>query len=309
VRGNRRLDSLFGYEPGQLIGQTTRVWYASEEDFIAGGAVVYEQLSRGEIHQREQQMIRQDGTRFWCRLSGSAVDASDLGRGTVWMLEDVTEIKQAEEVLQHINFLNDQALDLTKAGYWLIDYRDPEYYTSSERAAAIFGESPTPGWRYHLMDEWMSRISAADPQVAELTGQLYGAALAGTTPRYDATYCYKRPIDGKVVWIHAIGNIERDAEGKPRFMYGVSQDVTEIKLAGLEMERARQIAEDATKAKSDFLANMSHEIRTPMNAIIGMSHLALQTELDKEQRNYLEKATRSGKDPLGHLNELLALSP
>jgi hypothetical protein len=119
----------------------------------------------------------------------------------------------AQDELKHINMMTDSALDLTKAGYWLIDYSDPEYYTSSERAAAIFGEHPTPGWRYHLMDEWYNRIAAADPKVAEATGAHYGEAVAGTIPRYDCTYCYKRPIDGKVAWIRAIGNVERDAEG------------------------------------------------------------------------------------------------
>src|SRR6185436_12110627 len=112
-------------------------------------------------------------------------------------IHDITERKLAEKTIAHTNMMSDSALDLTKAGYWLIDYSDPDYYTSSERAAAIFGEKPTPNYRYHLMEEWYSRIAAADPAVAEATGRHYADAVAGKVPRYDVTYCYKRPLDGR----------------------------------------------------------------------------------------------------------------
>ena len=219
-----------------------------------------------------------------------------------------TDRKRAEAELRRINYLSDIALELTGCGYWHIDYSDPDYYYQSEKAAKILGERAKPDGRYHLQDEWFARLLEADPEGAKQTSERYQGAIEGRFECYEATYAYRRPADGRIVWVHALGKVVRDKGGQAQYMYGVYQDVTQRVADEAALRDAMEKVEAATKAKSAFLANMSHEIRTPMNGIMGMTELALDTELTSEQRDYLNTVKSSADALLSLINDILDFS-
>ncbi len=221
---------------------------------------------------------------------------------------DLTERLEMEAEINRNNFFSDIALELTGSGYWHVDYSDPDYYFQSERTAKLLGEPLKEDGRYHLQNEWFSRLLEADPETAETTMERYQGAIDGKYSSYDSIYPYKRPIDDKVIWLHAAGKVVRDENGKIQHMYGAYQDITLLKKAEETLAQAKQDAETANQAKSEFLANMSHEIRTPMNAIIGFTELLNEQITDSRLKSYVKTIQSAGNNLLVLINDILDLS-
>src|SRR5580704_8678952 len=114
--------------------------------------------------------------------------------------------------------------------------------------------------------------------------------------------------DGRVVWFQCEAKMVRRKDGRPWFIHGVGFDVTEIKVAQQSLVMLLEASQAAVRTRNEFLANMSHEIRTPINGIMGMTLLALQTELNAEQTAYLQTVSGSADSLLEIVNDILDFS-
>jgi two-component system, sensor histidine kinase and response regulator len=181
-----------------------------------------------------------------------------------------------------------QTSAVAKLGGWDFQAGDRAPRMSFEALRAIgFPEHPSSAGR---LLRWVTRrgrralISAVRESLQTGTPFALEVELAAQSP---------------VRWARVVCQVEH-ADGRRR-LYGSVQDFT-------EQHDARQAALEASKAKSQFLANMSHEVRTPLNGILGMAQLALDDELEPEQRECLELIQLSGQNLLAIVNDVLDLS-
>nr|WP_321466693.1 PAS domain S-box protein [uncultured Desulfobulbus sp.] len=112
VRCNRRMEEIFGFSAGEIVGQTTRSWYQSEQEFIEAGQQIAHDLRTTGKHSAERQLCRKDGSLFWAKMNARPWDPADITKGLVGMIDDITVERQAAEALRKAK---DQAEAATRA--------------------------------------------------------------------------------------------------------------------------------------------------------------------------------------------------
>lgn len=136
-------------------------------------------------------------------------------------------------------------------------------------------------------------------------GIIKNAKEGNITKSFQNSWVSKENRERMFEWSNAL---VLDTNGEMEYVTTIGIDITEQKERQIELEKAKEMAEQATKAKSDFLANMSHEIRTPLNGIIGLTELVLKTDLESKQRDFLEKSNLSSHALLHVINDILDYS-
>ena len=212
--------------------------------------------------------------------------------------QDITELKNATEQAQREHAIMNSLINAIP---------DPIFYKNSqgrylgcnEAFAKVIGHPVADivgrGDHQLLGLEWADAVSVIDQNIL--------ARQEKTS--YEQWITYK---DGRRVLFETLKAPFWDHKGQMLGIMGISRDITHRKEEEDAIRFAKESAEEATRMKSDFLANMSHEIRTPMNAIIGLSHLALKTDMTPRQRDYITKVHRSGQHLLGIINDILDFS-
>jgi two-component system, sensor histidine kinase and response regulator len=299
---NRTLQEFLGCSEEELRGieQWNEIVHP---DVRLSNAKRYTEIIEGrrDADEYENKYIRRDGRvvigngRF--QLLRDAVGKPQY---LVALTEDITERKHSQEALQESEQLFRSIFENAPVGIGLYNVAKSEYFTN-RALHEILGYTHDD---LSSVDKWDQVVH---PDERASGAKRYAELLDGKKSD-DAWEQRFIRSDGRLVIADGTFAVVRDAAGNPQYLLNMTKDITDRKQAEAELLSAKEQAVAATAAKSEFLANMSHEIRTPMNAILGMTHLALKTELTAKQRDYLTKTKVAAQALLGIINDILDFS-
>jgi two-component system sensor histidine kinase/response regulator len=239
---------------------------------------------------------RQDGTEFPCELT--LIRITLQGRPALLAtIRDITERKQHEQALAASERRVRRILETCTEGFCRVDGQGG-LIEVNDAMCHILGRARDQVLGRHIYD-------FTDEENVRVFKQNIARRAKGESGAYEVSLL--RP-DGTRVPCRVNASPLVDEHDVIQGSFGMFTDITDQKRAETELKAAMQKAEEATQMKSMFLANMSHEIRTPMNAIIGLSHLALKTQLTPKQRDYVSKVHNAGTSLLAVINDILDFS-
>ncbi len=300
---------ISGYTKGELIGKPHNI-IRHPDTPSSVFENMWKTIQSGIVWEDEIKNLDKHGNPFWSasKITPEYQDGEIVGYMAI--RQDITQLKKKTYELEKLN----KNLDT------IILEKTNKLKMQSEivNQLVIFSQTDTKGI---ITDVSQAFIDLSGYTRDELVGKTHSIV---SHPDYSQEFFEDmwNTIMSGMEWKGVLRNLKKDGETyivkatiSPIFedhkivgYYSSRIDITDQEIYRMQLEEAKNKAEESTKFKSEFLANMSHEIRTPMNGIIGMSHLALQSDLNDKQYELVEKIETSAKSLLGIINDILDFS-
>ena len=299
---NPAMERLSGYSQQELLSR--EIWQLIHPDSLSGiNAENLFLLRKNTGMNFEFRLQNKTNREVWVDFSARLIDFF----GKPAFLATATEItEKVEQRSQEIESKEDdrQSLLLMATNDGIADYNleTGELFLSSQWKEMLgYQESEVAD----SIDAWLCLVHEADKAIAN---ELLDKMKNGEVPARDSEY---RMVckDGSVKWIQAKLSVVFAEGSKPVRVLGSHSDISDRKKSEAELIAAKELAEDAAKAKSSFISSVSHEIRTPLNAIIGLADLLMQEEgLNEVVEENLRSIKFSSDHLLGIINDVLDFS-
>ena len=299
---NRRMAQMLGCEADMGAGRSP-IEFLDE----AGRANFRAHLDHPGDVQMEVQFIRLDGTSLWALLAATPmIDATGRYNGSLAMVKDVTERKQAAEAAEDLSrraAQRERLLTTTLAS--ISDFT----YTCDRVGRFLYINRPLLDWWGVALDDAVGRsfIDLGYPAASADWLQRQVQEVFETRQSLSGETRYLSPA-GVTGYHEYILSPAVGADDDVEFVVGSTRDISARKAAEAELRRARDAAAAASHAKSDFLVNVSHQIWTPMKDITRMTDLLLDDELTSEQRQRLETIKSSARALMAVVTSVLDFS-
>jgi len=249
---NRAHDQIFGYAAGEALGVRTENWYVDRNDYERVGQEGYAQLATGASYETEVKMQRKNGEIFWARITGRAVDAGDVAKGTIWVVRDISERKQSDAALRKLS----QAVEQSPAVVVItdlegtIEYVNPKFseITGYARSEAI-GQNP--------------RILKSGEMSSDAYQELWATITSGREWRGEF---HNRRKDGSLYWEYASISPIRDADGNITHYLAIKEDITDRKNAEAQIRQSLH-------EKEILLKEIHHRVKNNMQVISSLLDL------------------------------------
>jgi diguanylate cyclase (GGDEF)-like protein/PAS domain S-box-containing protein len=259
VRCNRRFEELFGFDPGEANGMSTRRYYFTDEDFEASGRHI-EQLGVGEMPDFEQWLRRKDGSGFWCRRTGRAIEPGNLAKGYIWLFEDITERKRADGEIRRL--LEEQRLILDNATVGIAFARNRLLQRCNPRFEQMFGYEAG-----ELIGTSGAVVFDSSEEFEAARGLMFAQLATGEA------YVIERQLrrkDGSKFWCKVVAKAI-DPKNPEEGAIGIYEDITAEHAARESLEASRDALEIAVRERT---VELQAEIADRRQAETRAQHLA-----------------------------------